>query len=129
MDMPLMFGHVSLGSVSYNTQKALFMAAKELNIVAGRGEGGLHADFYQYADHICAEVASGRFGVNPEYLKGTAAVEIKIGQGAKPGHGGHLPGEKVTQLISADQDDPAGDGRAVALSASRHLLASRTCSS
>ena len=84
MDMPIMFGHVSLGSVSYNTQKALFMAAKELNIIAGSGEGGLHEDFYVYADHICSEVASGRFGVNAEYLKNTAAVEIKVGQGAKP---------------------------------------------
>jgi glutamate synthase domain-containing protein 2 len=108
MDMPLMIGHVSLGSVSYNTQKAFFMAAKELNIVAGSGEGGLHHDFYQYADHICAEVASGRFGVDPEYLKGMAAVEIKIGQGAKPGHGGHLPGEKVTPLISETRMIPVG---------------------
>ncbi len=108
MDMPIMFGHVSLGSVSYNTQKALFMAAKELNIIAGSGEGGLHEDFYVYADHICAEVASGRFGVNAEYLKNTAAVEIKVGQGAKPGLGGHLPGEKVTQLISQTRMIPLG---------------------
>jgi len=108
MDMPIMFGHVSLGSVSYNTQKALFMAAKELNIIAGSGEGGLHEDFYVYADHICSEVASGRFGVNAEYLKNTAAVEIKVGQGAKPGLGGHLPGEKVTQLISQTRMIPLG---------------------
>jgi glutamate synthase domain-containing protein 2 len=108
MDMPLMIGHVSLGSVSYNTQKSFFMAAKELNIIAGSGEGGLHADFYQYADHICTEIASGRFGVNPEYLKKAACVEIKIGQGAKPGHGGHLPGEKVTGLISQTRMIPLG---------------------
>nr|WP_201798881.1 FMN-binding glutamate synthase family protein [Methanomassiliicoccus luminyensis] len=108
MDMPLMLGHVSLGAISYNAQKSLFMAAQELNILAGSGEGGLHKDFYKYAANINSEVASGRFGVTPEYLKRTAAVEIKIGQGAKPGHGGHLPGEKVSELISSTRMIPQG---------------------
>jgi glutamate synthase domain-containing protein 2 len=108
MDMPLMIGHISLGSVSYNTQKALFTAAEHLNIVAGSGEGGLHPDFFNFAHRINSEVASGRFGVTPEYLKRVAAVEIKIGQGAKPGHGGHLPGEKVTEMISQTRMIPEG---------------------
>lgn len=108
LDMPIMIGHISLGSISYNAQKALFMAAQKLNIIAGSGEGGLHPDFYGFADRINSEVASGRFGVTPEYLKKVAAVEIKIGQGAKPGHGGHLPGEKVTELISETRMIPLG---------------------
>jgi len=108
MDMPVMIGHISLGAVSYNTQRSLFMAAQELNVLAGSGEGGLHPDFFQFADHINSEVASGRFGVTPEYLRRAAAVEIKIGQGAKPGHGGHLPGEKVTELISSTRMIPLG---------------------
>ncbi|MCU0860783.1 MAG: glutamate synthase-related protein [Methanomassiliicoccales archaeon] len=108
MDMPIMIGHISLGSVSYNAQKALFAAAKELNILAGSGEGGLHKDFLPYAPHVVSEIASGRFGVTGDYLKSTAAVEIKIGQGAKPGHGGHLPGEKVSALISQTRMIPLG---------------------
>ena len=108
MDIPIMIGHISLGSVSYNTQAALFKAAHELNIVAGSGEGGLHQDFYKYAPNLCAEVASGRFGVTGDYLKKVSAVEIKIGQGAKPGHGGHLPGEKVSELISETRMIPLG---------------------
>jgi glutamate synthase domain-containing protein 2 len=52
------------------------------------------------ATAFVVQVASGRFGVHPEYLKAGAAVEIKIGQGAKPGTGGHLPGEKVSAEIS-----------------------------
>jgi glutamate synthase domain-containing protein 2 len=108
MDMPLMIGHISLGSVSYNVQKALFTAAEQCNIIAGSGEGGLHPDFFNFAHRINSEVASGRFGVTPEYLKSVAAVEIKIGQGAKPGHGGHLPGEKVTELISQTRMIPEG---------------------
>ena len=108
LDMPLMIGHISLGSVSYNAQKALFTAAENLNLIAGSGEGGLHPDFFQFSHRINSEVASGRFGVTPEYLKRVAAVEIKIGQGAKPGHGGHLPGEKVTEMISQTRMIPEG---------------------
>ncbi|MBU0610908.1 MAG: FMN-binding glutamate synthase family protein, partial [Armatimonadetes bacterium] len=61
-----------------------------------------------FADHAIVQVASGRFGVTPEYLQAGAAVEIKIGQGAKPGIGGHLPGEKVSAEISATRMIPIG---------------------
>ncbi|MFW9989553.1 MAG: glutamate synthase-related protein [Candidatus Odinarchaeota archaeon] len=108
IDMPIMVGHMSLGSISYNACHAIYKAAKELNIVAGTGEGGLHPDFFEYAPNIITEVASGRFGVNLNYLHNAAALEIKIGQGAKPGHGGHLPGEKVSSLISQTRMIPKG---------------------
>jgi glutamate synthase domain-containing protein 2 len=54
------------------------------------------------------QVASGRFGVNQEYLENSAAVEIKIGQGAKPGIGGHLPGKKVGEEVSKTRMIPLG---------------------
>jgi glutamate synthase domain-containing protein 2 len=54
------------------------------------------------------QVASGRFGVSPRFFENSTAVEIKIGQGAKPGIGGHLPGEKVTQEISKTRMIPEG---------------------
>jgi glutamate synthase domain-containing protein 2 len=72
------------------------------------GEGGLHRDFYRFRDHIIVQVASGRFGVHQEYLNAGVAVEIKIGQGAKPGIGGHLPGEKVSDEISHTRLIPVG---------------------
>lgn len=105
---PILIGHMSLGSISYNAYKSIFKAANELGILAGTGEGGLHKDFYKYSNVAIGEVASGRFGVNLSYLKETAALEIKIGQGAKPGHGGHLPGEKVSRLISETRMIPDG---------------------
>lgn len=105
---PIVVGHMSLGSISYNACIAIFRAAKEVGILVGTGEGGLHPDFYEYADVINSEVASGRFGIEPRYLKEVAALEIKIGQGAKPGHGGHLPGEKVDDLISETRMIPKG---------------------
>lgn len=108
IDMPIMIGHMSLGSISYNACMAIYQAAKELNILAGSGEGGLHQDFYEYGNNIITEIASGRFGVDINYLKNAAGIEIKIGQGAKPGHGGHLPGEKVNSLISQTRMIPKG---------------------
>lgn len=108
LSLPIMVGQMSLGSISYNAQIALFKAALEVGTLVGTGEGGLHPDFYKYGKIINSEVASGRFGINPPYLKKVAALEIKIGQGAKPGHGGHLPGEKTSQLISETRMIPKG---------------------
>jgi glutamate synthase domain-containing protein 2 len=108
LNTPIMVGQMSLGSISYNAQVALFKAAEEVGTLVGTGEGGLHPDFYRYGHIINSEVASGRFGINPPYLKKVAALEIKIGQGAKPGHGGHLPGEKVSTLISETRMIPKG---------------------
>jgi glutamate synthase domain-containing protein 2 len=72
------------------------------------GEGGLHAELYKYGDNTVVQVASGRFGVHPEYLDVARVVEIKIGQGAKPGIGGHLPGEKVGAEVSSTRMIPKG---------------------
>jgi len=108
LSTPITVGHMSLGAISYNAVRSIFQAAQEVGIMAGTGEGGLHKDFYQFGKFINAEIASGRFGINPTYLKGVAALEIKIGQGAKPGHGGHLPGEKVDAMIAATRMMPEG---------------------
>lgn len=107
LSTPLIIDHMSLGSISYNAFTAMLRATKEVGTLFGTGEGGLHPDHYPFRSNIISEVASGRFGVSPEYLD-AAALEIKIGQGAKPGHGGQLPGEKVTALISNTRGIPLG---------------------
>ena len=108
LDVPIMFSAMSFGSVSLNTQKALAMAARELGTYFNCGEGGLHRDLAPYADRAIVQVASGRFGVDPHYLNAGAAIEIKIGQGAKPGIGGHLPGEKINEEVSRTRMIPEG---------------------
>lgn len=108
LDVPLMFSAMSFGSISLNAQKSLAMAAKELGTYFNTGEGGLHRDLEPYADHAIVQVASGRFGVDPHYLNAGAAIEIKIGQGAKPGIGGHLPGEKINEEVSRTRMIPQG---------------------
>lgn len=108
LETPVIFAPMSFGSISLNAQKALAMAARELGTYWSTGEGGLHKDLYEYADRAIVQCASGRFGVHEEYLKAGAAVEIKIGQGAKPGIGGHLPGRKVTAAIAETRAIPEG---------------------
>lgn len=108
LETPIMFAAMSYGAVNLNVHKALAMAAAECGTYFNCGEGGLHPSLHHYGKHTIVQVASGRFGVNIDYLKVGAAVEIKIGQGAKPGIGGHLPGEKVNDEIAKTRMIPVG---------------------
>jgi glutamate synthase domain-containing protein 2 len=108
LSLPVMFSAMSYGSISYNAHESLARAAQELGILYNTGEGGLHEDFYKYGKNTIVQVASGRFGVHPGYLNSGAAVEIKMGQGAKPGIGGHLPGAKIVDDISRTRMIPEG---------------------
>lgn len=108
LSMPLLFSAMSYGSISYNAHAALAKAATELGICYNTGEGGLHEDFYQYGNNTIVQVASGRFGVHRKYLEAGAAIEIKMGQGAKPGIGGHLPGSKIVGDVSRTRMIPEG---------------------
>lgn len=106
--VPIMFSAMSYGSISYNAHESLARAAHELGILYNTGEGGLHEDFYEYGKNTIVQVASGRFGVHKDYLEVGAAIEIKMGQGAKPGIGGHLPGTKIIGDISKTRMIPEG---------------------
>ena len=108
LSMPVIFSAMSYGSISYNAHAALARAAEKLGIYYNTGEGGLHKDFYKYSANTVVQVASGRFGVHKDYLESGAAIEIKIGQGAKPGIGGHLPGAKIVGDVSKTRMIPEG---------------------
>ncbi len=108
LSMPVMFSAMSYGSISYNAHASLARAATELGILYNTGEGGLHEDFYRYGPNTVVQVASGRFGVHEDYLEAGAAIEIKMGQGAKPGIGGHLPGAKIVGDVSRTRMIPEG---------------------
>src|SRR3989338_6104726 len=100
LEVPILFSAISYGAVSYNVCESMARASKAAGTFWNTGEGGLHKNLHGYGNNTIVQVASGRFGVDKNYLDVSAAVEIKIGQGAKPGIGGHLPGEKVTEQIS-----------------------------
>lgn len=108
LSTPIIFSAMSYGSISRNAHESLARAATELGIFYNTGEGGLHKDFYQYGPNTIVQVASGRFGVFKDYLETGAAIEIKMGQGAKPGIGGHLPGAKILEDVSRTRMIPMG---------------------
>lgn len=108
LNVPILFSAMSYGSISYNAHCSLARAATQLGTFYNTGEGGLHEDFYKYGANTIVQVASGRFGVHNEYLNAGAAIEIKMGQGAKPGIGGHLPGSKIVGDVSKTRMIPEG---------------------
>ncbi|MDK2957075.1 MAG: hypothetical protein PWQ57_2571 [Desulfovibrionales bacterium] len=105
---PIMFAAMSFGAINFNLHVAMARAAKECGTCYNTGEGGLHPSLYEYGDHTIVQVASGRFGVHRDYLNAGVGIEIKVGQGAKPGIGGHLPGEKIDARVSETRMVPLG---------------------
>ena len=108
LSIPVMFSAMSYGAISLNVQESLARAATEMGTLWNTGEGGLHPSLFKYGKNTIVQVASGRFGVHQAYLDAGSIVEIKIGQGAKPGIGGHLPGEKVSAEVSMTRMIPMG---------------------
>lgn len=107
-DIPILFSAMSYGAVNLNFCESLARAAEASGTYYNTGEGGLHRTLFKYGKNTIVQVASGRFGVDKTYLDAGVAIEIKIGQGAKPGIGGHLPGEKVGKEVSLTRMIPIG---------------------
>ncbi len=99
--MPLVIAAMSFGSQGENSFRAYAEAALKANIICMNGEGGEIPDMLgKYKHNRGQQIASGRFGVFMSFLNSTDFLEIKIGQGAKPGEGGHLPGNKVSDMVA-----------------------------
>ncbi|MGE5858198.1 MAG: glutamate synthase-related protein [Solirubrobacterales bacterium] len=108
-DYPVVISSMSFGSQSEPAFRAYAEAAKQINILCINGEGGEIQDMYgHYRKWRGQQVASGRFGVSAEMLNSSYVAEIKIGQGAKPGEGGHLPGKKVSEKVAAARNASPG---------------------
>ncbi|PWI59046.1 glutamate synthase-related protein [Sulfoacidibacillus thermotolerans] len=99
--LPFVISSMSFGSQSEVAFRAYAIAATQLDMISMNGEGGEIKDMLgKYAKNRGHQIASGRFGVNAELCNSADLLEIKIGQGAKPGEGGHLPGSKVSQKVA-----------------------------
>ncbi|SFA50288.1 glutamate synthase (NADPH/NADH) large chain [Parageobacillus thermantarcticus] len=107
--LPFVIASMSFGSQNEVAFRAYAEAAERLNMVSLNGEGGEIKDMLgKYPRTRGQQIASGRFGVNAELLNSSNLLEIKIGQGAKPGEGGHLPGSKVTAKIAEARNATIG---------------------
>jgi glutamate synthase (NADPH) large chain len=108
-DLPFIISSMSFGSQNEVAFRAYAEAAERLNMISLNGEGGEIKDMIgKYPNTRGQQIASGRFGVNAELLNSSNLLEIKIGQGAKPGEGGHLPGSKVTEKIAEARNATKG---------------------
>lgn len=105
---PIYLADMSFGSLAGVPNIVEAELADELMLISGTGgEGGLHPEVARHR-RIFVQWASARFGVDINTLMAGMGIVIKIGQGAKPGIGGHLPGSKVTQVISQVRRIPVG---------------------
>jgi glutamate synthase domain-containing protein 2/NAD-dependent dihydropyrimidine dehydrogenase PreA subunit len=97
---PVYGGGMSFGSVSLATMIAKARAYQVFGSFTCTGEGGYPDELIPYAEHIITQVATGLFGVREETIQRSPIVEFKYAQGAKPGLGGHLLGDKVTPAVA-----------------------------
>jgi len=105
---PIIIAAMSFGALSKEAKIALAKASKIAGTATNTGEGGMLPEERENANILIAQYSTGRFGVDEKYIKNADAIEIKIGQGAKPGQGGLLPGEKVTADIAKIRNVPEG---------------------
>ena len=100
LESPVYISHMSFGALSREAKIALAKGTAMAKTAACSGEGGVLPEEMEAAGAYIFEYVPNRYSVTPELLKRADAIEIKIGQSAKPGMGGHLPGEKVTPEIA-----------------------------
>ncbi|MGN1351018.1 MAG: glutamate synthase large subunit, partial [Anaerovoracaceae bacterium] len=109
-------GAMSYGALSLEAHETLAIAMNELGAKSNTGEGGEHVERFRIGadgknrNSAIKQVASARFGVTSEYLVSAKEIQIKMAQGAKPGEGGHLPGNKVYPAIAATRFSTPGVG-------------------
>jgi glutamate synthase domain-containing protein 2 len=108
IDAPVYVSHMSLGALSREVKLALAKGSAAVKTAMCSGEGGILEESLQSAYKFIFEYVPNRYSVSEENLRRVDAIEIKIGQSAKPGMGGHLPGNKVTQEIAAVRGFPEG---------------------
>lgn len=108
-ELPYVISSMSFGSQGETPFRAYAEAAYRADMLCMNGEGGEIRDMYgKYPKNRGVQIASGRFGVSSLLMNACEWIEIKIGQGAKPGEGGHLPGSKVTEAIAAARNATVG---------------------
>ncbi len=100
LSLPIYGGGMSYGSVSLQTMLGRAMAARDLGTFTSTGEGGYPDELIPYADRVITQIATGLFGVREETIMRARLVEFKYAQGAKPGLGGHLLGDKNTPTVA-----------------------------
>src|SRR5881396_2068885 len=108
LDIPVMITGMSWGALSYNAKVALARGASAVGSSNTTGDGGMLMAERENSRTLVYEVLPSRYGINIHHMKRADAIELTIGQGAKPGTGGLLLGSKVSDTIAKQRDLPVG---------------------
>src|ERR1700759_4281543 len=108
LDIPITIAGMSFGALSGQAKEALGRGASAVGTSTTTGDGGMTPEERQHSSVLVYQLLPSRYGMNPDDLRRADAIEIVIGQGAKPGGGGMLLGQKISKRVADMRDLPAG---------------------
>ncbi len=108
LKIPITIAGMSFGSLSANAKEALGRGASEVGTSTTTGDGGMTLEERSHSTQLVYQYLPSRYGMNPDDLRKADAIEVVVGQGAKPGGGGMLLGQKITERVAAMRDLPQG---------------------
>lgn len=108
IDIPITIAGMSFGALSANAKEALGRGASEVGTSTTTGDGGMTVEERGHSTKLVYQYLPSRYGMNPDDLRKADAIEVVIGQGAKPGGGGMLLGQKITDRVAEMRTLPAG---------------------
>ena len=108
LEIPITIAGMSFGALGANAKEALGQAASEMGTSTTTGDGGMTDEERRSSKTLVYQVLPSRYGMNPDDLRRADAIEVVVGQGAKPGGGGMLLGQKITQRVAGMRDLPEG---------------------
>ncbi|MGU3583149.1 FMN-binding glutamate synthase family protein [Rhodococcus sp. C26F] len=108
LDIPVTIAGMSFGALSGRAKEALGRGASEVGTSTTTGDGGMTAEERGQSKHLVYQYLPSRYGMNPDDLRKADAIEVVLGQGAKPGGGGMLLGQKITERVAGMRTLPVG---------------------
>ncbi len=108
LKIPITIAGMSFGALGANAKEALGRGASAMGTSTTTGDGGMTAEERQSSKTLVYQLLPSRYGMNPDHLRQADAIEVVVGQGAKPGGGGMLLGQKITERVAEMRDLPVG---------------------
>src|SRR5947199_4155176 len=108
LDIPITIAGMSFGALSGPAKEALGRGASEVGTSTTTGDGGMTPEERGHSDQLVYQLLPSRYGMNPDDLRKADAIEVVIGQGAKPGGGGMLLGHKISDRVAEMRNLPRG---------------------